>query len=182
MGGRGSHLIVAFDVRALVHETKAGSHLVLANREGQWRLTLRPGQQVAVEIPAGWGGGGIRGRRRACSPISVRGLAVMEDRAGDGTEAAYASACACRTVTGRGTRGHLVVFRVNLGALGKELVNEAHLAAVRRVVQRGLAILRWGRRAKAAMKEGVVARAKHEIHRRGCIWFERHCLDGNWWR
>jgi hypothetical protein len=54
----------------------------------------------------------------------------------------------CDAEEGRVTGGqvveHILVRRVDLGALGEELVDEAELAELRRHVEGGPAILLWG--------------------------------------
>jgi hypothetical protein len=56
---------------------------------------------------------------------------------------------------------YLVAHRVDVGALVEELVNHFKPAAVRRVVERSTAILRW--RSGAGAGTGARAEAKHAV-------------------
>jgi hypothetical protein len=77
------------------------------------------------------------------------------------------SACASR-VWRCTAIGYLIVLRVDVGAHGKELVDEAEMTFLRRKMQSGLALLRWRGRGAAAMERGGAAQSV-----KGCMWWRR---------
>jgi hypothetical protein len=102
--------------------------------------------------------------RRACVWSGIDGALRLWQQHGCWSSVLrlWAAPSACDTARVGRWRGHPILFGIDIGTHGEELVDEAEPAAVRCHVERGLAILRREAEARRSWKGEAGVRGEHE--------------------